>query len=81
MPDPQTVMKQEVARAALAYVESGMVVGLGSGSTAALFIEYLGDKLRYKFDNSMSRGTPALIAWLTVATVVLIVVFSVFTTR
>jgi voltage-gated potassium channel Kch len=40
----------------------------------------LGDKLRYRFDNSMSRGTPALIAWLTVATVVLIVVFSVFTT-
>jgi voltage-gated potassium channel Kch len=40
----------------------------------------LGDRLRYRFDNSMSRGTPALIAWLTVATVVLIVVFSVFTT-
>ena len=27
-----------------------------------------GDRLRYLFDNSMSRGTPALIAWLTVAT-------------
>jgi voltage-gated potassium channel Kch len=40
----------------------------------------LGDRLRYRFDNSMSRGTPALIAWLTVATVVLIVVFSVFVT-
>ena len=40
----------------------------------------LGDKLRYRFDNSMSRGTPALIAWLTVATVVLILVFSVFVT-
>lgn len=38
----------------------------------------LGDKLRYRFDNSMSRGTPALIAWLSVATLVLIVVFSVF---
>ena len=24
----------------------------------------LGDRLRYCFDNSMSRGTPALIAWL-----------------
>ncbi|MFA6299975.1 MAG: hypothetical protein WC642_12455 [Nocardioides sp.] len=40
----------------------------------------LGDRLRYRFDNSMSRGTPALIAWLTAATVVLIVVFSVFVT-
>ena len=40
----------------------------------------LGDRLRYRFDNSMSRGTPALIAWLTAATVVLIVVFSLFTT-
>ncbi|GEP35151.1 lipoprotein [Nocardioides szechwanensis] len=40
----------------------------------------LGDRLRYRFDNSMSRGTPALIAWLTAVTVVLIVVFSVFTT-
>ncbi len=28
----------------------------------------LGDRLRYMFDNSMTRGTPALIAWLTVAT-------------
>ncbi len=40
----------------------------------------LGDKLRYRFDNSMSRGTPALIGWLTAATVVLILVFSVITT-
>ena len=40
----------------------------------------LGDRLRYRFDNSMSRGTPALIAWLTAATVVLIVLFSVFVT-
>jgi ion channel POLLUX/CASTOR len=38
------------------------------------------DRLRYLFDNSMARGTPALVAWLTVLTVVLIVVFSVLTT-
>jgi voltage-gated potassium channel Kch len=36
----------------------------------------LGDKLRYRFDNSMSRGTPALIAWLFAATLVLIVFFA-----
>ncbi len=40
----------------------------------------LGDQLRYRFDNSMSRGTPALIAWLTLTTVVLILVFSVIVT-
>lgn len=39
----------------------------------------VGDRLRYWFDNSMSRGTPALIAWLSAATLVLIVVFSLLT--
>ena len=37
------------------------------------------DRLRYLFDNSMSRGTPALIAWLSVVTLVLVVVFGVLT--
>lgn len=37
----------------------------------------LGDRLRYWFDNSMASGTPALIAWLSVATLVLIAVFAV----
>jgi len=36
-------------------------------------------RLRYWFDNSMSRGTPALIAWLAATTAVLIVVFALFT--
>jgi voltage-gated potassium channel Kch len=40
----------------------------------------LGDKLRYRFDNSMSRGTPALIAWLFAATLVLVLVFAVIVT-
>ena len=39
-----------------------------------------GDRFRYWFDNSMSSGTPALIAWLSVLTLVLIVVFSVIVT-
>lgn len=39
----------------------------------------VGDRLRYWFDNSMSRGTPALIAWLSAATLVLIVLFSLLT--
>ncbi len=40
----------------------------------------LDEKLRYWFDNSMSRGTPALIAWLCIATVALIVAFSLIVT-
>jgi voltage-gated potassium channel Kch len=40
----------------------------------------LGDRLRYMFDNSMSSGTPALIAWLLAATILLIVVFSAILT-
>ncbi len=34
------------------------------------------DRLRYWFDNSMSRGTPALVAWLALVTLLLIVVFA-----
>lgn len=39
----------------------------------------LRDRARYAFDNSMSRGTPALVAWLGAITLVLIVVFAVVT--
>ena len=35
-----------------------------------------GDRLRYMFDNSMSSGTPALVAWLTAGTLLLILVFA-----
>ena len=38
-------MKQAVASAAVDQIKDGMVVGLGSGSTAALMIEALGAKL------------------------------------
>ncbi|MEB3335999.1 MAG: ribose-5-phosphate isomerase RpiA [Leptolyngbyaceae bacterium] len=44
--DPVQVMKQEVAKAAASRVHSGSIVGLGSGSTAALMIQYLGDRLK-----------------------------------
>lgn len=40
----------------------------------------LGDRLRYMFDNSMSSGTPALIAWLTAGTLLLIMVFALILT-
>ena len=45
MNDPVKTMKQEVGRAAAARVKSDSVVGLGSGSTAAYAIEYIGDRL------------------------------------
>ncbi|KGG28334.1 MULTISPECIES: ribose-5-phosphate isomerase RpiA [unclassified Prochlorococcus] len=45
MVDLQTQMKQAVAAAAVEQIKDGMVLGLGSGSTAALMIQALGDKL------------------------------------
>ena len=39
-------MKQIVADAAINEVESGMILGLGSGSTAALMIKRLADEIR-----------------------------------
>ncbi|MCP9913803.1 ribose-5-phosphate isomerase RpiA [Cyanobium sp. BA20m-14] len=46
MSDLQDQMKQAVAAAATEQIRSGMVVGLGSGSTAALMIQALGAKLQ-----------------------------------
>jgi ribose 5-phosphate isomerase A len=42
----QDQMKQAVAMAAVDQVASGMVIGLGSGSTAALMIKEVGARLR-----------------------------------
>jgi len=44
--DPVKLMKQEVGRAAASKVKSGMIVGLGTGSTTAYAIEYIGDRLK-----------------------------------
>ncbi len=46
MSDLQNQMKQAVAEAAVEQIRDGMVLGLGSGSTAALMIQALGAKLR-----------------------------------
>jgi len=40
-------LKEEAARAAVVHVKSGMVVGLGSGSTASIAIKLLGEKVRH----------------------------------
>ncbi|AFY32314.1 ribose-5-phosphate isomerase RpiA [Calothrix sp. PCC 7507] len=44
--DPVKLMKQEVGRAAAALVKSGSIVGLGTGSTTAYTIQFLGDRLK-----------------------------------
>jgi len=38
--------KQTAARASLSYIQDGQVVGLGTGSTAAYFIQFLGERVR-----------------------------------
>ena len=37
--------KQNAAKASLAYIKDGMVVGLGSGSTSEFMVRFLGDKI------------------------------------
>lgn len=43
--DPVTIMKQEVGKAAAARVMSDSIVGLGTGSTTAYAIQYIGERL------------------------------------
>jgi ribose 5-phosphate isomerase A len=43
--DPVVIMKQEVGRAAAAKVTSNSVVGLGTGSTTAYAIQFIGERL------------------------------------
>jgi ribose 5-phosphate isomerase A len=42
----QDELKLHAAEKALGFIEPGMVVGLGSGSTATLFIKLLGEKVK-----------------------------------
>tara|TARA_Y100001968_G_scaffold249970_1_gene234920 strand:- start:578 stop:1288 length:711 start_codon:yes stop_codon:yes gene_type:complete len=44
--DLQNQMKQAVAQAAVAQIQDGMILGLGSGSTAALMIKALAVKIK-----------------------------------
>ncbi|MFM8005316.1 MAG: ribose-5-phosphate isomerase RpiA [Dolichospermum sp.] len=44
--DPVKLMKQEVGKAAAHLVKSGSIVGLGTGSTTAYTIQYLGERLK-----------------------------------
>ena len=44
--DPVKLMKQQVGKAAADLVKSGSIVGLGTGSTTAYAIEFLGKRLQ-----------------------------------
>lgn len=44
--DPVKLMKQEVGRVAASQVQSGTIVGLGTGSTTAFAIQFLGERLK-----------------------------------
>jgi ribose 5-phosphate isomerase A len=55
--DPVKLMKQEVGRVAANRVKSGSVVGLGTGSTTAFAIQFLGDRLK-SGELSDIRGVP-----------------------
>src|ERR1700722_15519948 len=51
----QDTEKAAAARKSIEYVKDGMVVGLGSGSTATFAIKFLGGQVR---DGLKIRGTP-----------------------
>src|SRR5689334_6772599 len=66
-------------------VSRALVAGVGCCATAGYVLRtYRGpmrkittsDRLRYRFDNTMSRGTSALIGWLALISLVLVVVFA-----
>ncbi len=44
--DPVKLMKEEVGKAAAALVKSNSIVGLGTGSTTAYAIQYIGERLK-----------------------------------
>lgn len=61
MASPKTLMandleKKAAARSSLRFVKDGQVVGLGTGSTAAYFIQLLGEKVK---NGLQIRGIPS----------------------
>jgi ribose 5-phosphate isomerase A len=51
----QDEMKQAVARAAIAHVPMGGIIGVGTGSTANYFIAELG-KIKHRFDGAVASS-------------------------
>ena len=55
MPKSADDEKRNAALAALEFVEDGMTIGLGTGSTAAFFVEYLAEEVA---EGLVVRGVP-----------------------
>lgn len=55
--DPVQVMKQQVGKAAADLVKSDSIVGLGTGSTTAFAIQYIGERLQ-SGEISNIKGVP-----------------------
>jgi ribose 5-phosphate isomerase A len=55
--DTAQLMKQQVGKVAADLVKSGMIVGLGTGSTTAFMIQYVGERLQ-KGDLQNIQGIP-----------------------
>ncbi len=51
----QDEMKQAVAQAAIEYVEAGIIVGVGTGSTANFFIDELA-KIKHKIEGTVASS-------------------------
>ncbi len=51
----QDELKQAVAKAAIAHVPAGCIVGVGTGSTANFFIDELG-KIKHKIDGAVASS-------------------------
>ncbi len=51
----QDELKKAVAKAALEYVEAGSIIGIGTGSTANHFIDYLAD-MKHKIDATVASS-------------------------
>ena len=51
----QDELKQQVAEAALEYVVEDVVVGVGSGSTVFMFIEFL-SKIKNKIEGAVAAS-------------------------
>ena len=45
----QESAKKNAAKEAIKFVEHGMIVGLGTGSTASIAVDFLGNKLSENF--------------------------------
>jgi len=61
--DPHAALKQEAAEYAVRYVQSGMAVGLGTGSTAIFATRHIGELLRTgKLKNIAAFATSRLTA-------------------